>query len=209
MAKNPALTQFHRDAISTAASTLFVENGIEKTTMEDIAKKAQYSKATLYVYFTSKEDIFHYIVLKGMQLLLADYTQIIQQDENPRDQYFSLCNKLLAFSENYPLHFQGMLETIAVDRKSRESSEILENIYQVGEMLNDSIEALLQRGIQQNVFKSELSCLPTVLVLWAALSGVATLASKKQEYILARTGMTKQQFTNYSFEMMLRTLLKD
>lgn len=57
MSKKQALTEFHRGSILAAAERLFAEKGTEKTTMDDIAREAEYSKATLYVYFQSKEEI--------------------------------------------------------------------------------------------------------------------------------------------------------
>ena len=54
MSKKQALTEFHRGSILAAAERLFAEKGTEKTTMDDIAREAEYSKATLYVYFQSK-----------------------------------------------------------------------------------------------------------------------------------------------------------
>ena len=45
----------HRQNIASAASRLFMEKGIEATSVNDIAKAAGYSKATLYVYFENKE----------------------------------------------------------------------------------------------------------------------------------------------------------
>lgn len=45
----------HRKAIALVAQDLFLQKGIERTSMDDIAKSSGYSKATLYVYFKSKE----------------------------------------------------------------------------------------------------------------------------------------------------------
>ncbi len=53
----------HREKIASAASVLFMERGIEATSMDDIAKAAGYSKATLYVYFENKEEIVGILVL--------------------------------------------------------------------------------------------------------------------------------------------------
>ena len=47
MSKKQALTEFHRGSILAAAERLFAEKGTEKTTMDDIAREAEYSKATL------------------------------------------------------------------------------------------------------------------------------------------------------------------
>ena len=54
----------HRENIASAASVLFMENGITATSMSDIAEAAGYSKATLYVYFENKEEIIGLLVLE-------------------------------------------------------------------------------------------------------------------------------------------------
>ncbi len=54
MSKKQALTEFHRGSILAAAERLFAEKGTEKTTMDDIAREAEYSKATLYVTFRAR-----------------------------------------------------------------------------------------------------------------------------------------------------------
>ena len=69
MSKKQALTEFHRGSILAVAERLFAEKGTERTTMDDIAREAEYSKATLYVYFQSKEEIINAILLSGMLLL--------------------------------------------------------------------------------------------------------------------------------------------
>ena len=57
----------HRENIMSAASALFMERGISATSMDDIAKAAGYSKATLYVYFENKEEIVGILVLNSMK----------------------------------------------------------------------------------------------------------------------------------------------
>jgi len=47
-----------RKAILNCARELILEYGVEKVGMEDIARKAELSKATLYLYFSSKEILF-------------------------------------------------------------------------------------------------------------------------------------------------------
>ena len=45
----------HRAKIAAAASELFLKRGTAAVTMDEIARAAGYSKATLYVYFENKE----------------------------------------------------------------------------------------------------------------------------------------------------------
>jgi AcrR family transcriptional regulator len=53
-----------RAEILKAAEELFQKWGLNKTTMEDIAKQAGKGKSTLYYYFKSKEEIFEAVVMK-------------------------------------------------------------------------------------------------------------------------------------------------
>ena len=46
--------------------------------MDDIAREAEYSKATLYVYFQSKEEIINAILLSGMVLLKKKIHEAIE-----------------------------------------------------------------------------------------------------------------------------------
>jgi len=99
-------------------------------------------------------------------------------------------------------------ELCKLNRGRDNKSEILEEIYQIGETLNDDIRVLIQNGIHEGVFKDDLSCLPTGLIHWAALSGIVSLAGKKQEYVSQRTGMSRNEFMKFGFQMMLKSILK-
>ena len=50
-----------RERIIKAAIESFSRTGFDRTKMDDIAKRLDLSKGTLYLYFKSKEDLFHAI----------------------------------------------------------------------------------------------------------------------------------------------------
>jgi AcrR family transcriptional regulator len=51
-----------QEHILNAAKPLFARFGLRKTTIDDIAQAAGLGKGTIYLYFTSKEDIFQAVV---------------------------------------------------------------------------------------------------------------------------------------------------
>jgi AcrR family transcriptional regulator len=55
-------TEIRRNAILEAALALFKEQGYERASMNELAKRLGGSKATLYGYFPSKEELFTAVV---------------------------------------------------------------------------------------------------------------------------------------------------
>lgn len=53
-----------RDEIVKAAQKLFQQYGLQKTTMEDIAKAMGRGKSTLYYYYKNKDEIFDAVIMR-------------------------------------------------------------------------------------------------------------------------------------------------
>lgn len=70
----PKVSEEHKAIIKNmiyeAALKNFSKSGYANTKMEDIAKTADVSKGTLYLYFQSKEDLFYHMCRQNQQTLL-------------------------------------------------------------------------------------------------------------------------------------------
>ena len=83
-----------KETITQAAIKNFVKNGYANTKMDDIAKKANVSKGTLYLYFPSKEDLFYSTCKKSQQSLIENRDPLFKKKE-------SLASDLGKFYDNY------------------------------------------------------------------------------------------------------------
>ena len=83
-----------KETITQAAIKNFVKNGYANTKMDDIAKTADVSKGTLYLYFPSKEDLFYSICKKSQQSLIENRDPLFKKKE-------SLASDLGKFYDNY------------------------------------------------------------------------------------------------------------
>ncbi len=54
-----------KNDIIDAAERVFFEKGIQQSTMDEIAREAEFSKRTIYVYFQSKDQIYYEIMLRA------------------------------------------------------------------------------------------------------------------------------------------------
>ncbi len=58
--------KLRREFIVEVAEKLFYEHGYENVTLNEVAKKADYTKATLYTYIKSKEDLYLEVYCIGL-----------------------------------------------------------------------------------------------------------------------------------------------
>ncbi len=196
----------HRKNISSGAEQLFMEKGIENTSMNDIAKAAGYSKATLYVYFKNKEELIGVLVLESMQKLY-DYIRLaIEKGSDTRECFMEICHALLKYQEEYPLYFKMVLENIKIDFETTDFLPEEKETFLVGEQINGLLAAFLQGGIEKGQIRPDLQILPTIFSLWGMLSGLVQIATNKEEYIEQQMGLSKEEFLSYGFDTLYRSI---
>ncbi len=69
-----------RNEILDAARDLFFANGYHGTTVEQIARRAGYSKRTVYLDFANKDELFITLCLEGGELLFEKLNQSRQEE---------------------------------------------------------------------------------------------------------------------------------
>ena len=67
-----------RKAILNCARELILSQGVERVSMEDIARKAELSKATVYLYFSSKEVLLNEICEEAARAFLEHFRPFME-----------------------------------------------------------------------------------------------------------------------------------
>ncbi|MCR5580509.1 MAG: TetR/AcrR family transcriptional regulator [Pseudobutyrivibrio sp.] len=206
MTKAEKMELFHRDNIANAAEKLFSANGIDKTSMDQIAKEADYSKSTIYVYFKNKEEIVLFLVLKGMNEIRTNIEEVVDNNSDATsevEKYYQICHILTELYDKSPFVFSRMLETIEMKKEERLQVPLLDDIYQVGESIIDKIAEFLESGKGNNSFVLDDDSHKVGFIYWMILAGVITLGNKKAGYIEYQFDESKEEFLNQVFGMML------
>ena len=142
--------KLRRKRILDGALEVFHKNGIEGSTMDEIANQAGFGKATLYYYFSSKEEVFCAIMEKGWKPLWEDLEDTIHSEDSSNNELFidTLCKvsniilkdkNLYRFLFTAPKAITNMPENLQTWR-----------VYQ--NRLYGSLRELLEQGISNNQF---------------------------------------------------------
>lgn len=97
--------QEYRKFILKAAEDLIVRKGYSAITMDDIAREAQFSKATLYKYFKNKAELIFEIIANCFDEMDVKLQEIVMRDANAKEK--------LKEATRYFLRFHGEKENIS------------------------------------------------------------------------------------------------
>ncbi len=174
--------------------------------MDDIAKTAGYSKATLYVYFENKEEIVGLLTLNSMKKLYNYIYSALEEQETTKVRYDLICNGLVKYQEEFPFYFKIALDKININFENHDYLPEEKETYRVGEDINEKLKDFLICGIEKGDLKNNLEVMPTIFNFWGMLSGAINLAANKEEYIKSAIGLSKNQFLEYGFNMLYRSI---
>lgn len=132
--------------ILDGALEVFKTKGLENATMEEIASKSGFGKATLYYYFQSKEEVFSAILLNGWQMLWISLEPVIAEGEGARNTFVQV---LLKIAENIRNH-SGLFEFLYTAPKAIVFDEEPWKKYQ--ERMYGTLNSLLEDGIKAKEF---------------------------------------------------------
>ncbi len=79
-----------RNILVDVARQLFAKNGVDDTTMNDIAVASQKGRRTLYTYFKSKEEIYWAVVESELEMLSEEMKKVAERDISPDEKILEL-----------------------------------------------------------------------------------------------------------------------
>lgn len=196
----------HREAIAAAAARLFQEKGTAQVSMDEIAREAGYSKATLYVYFENKEEIVSVLVLESMRELCACIAASLDPKASTREKYGLICRELLRYQRERPFYFRMTLESIDTRFAHRTAFAEERETYQVGEEINRMICGLLRSGVERGELRADLELLPVSFSCWGMLAGLIQFSENKADYIQQAMGLSREAFLEIGFDLIYRAI---
>ena len=136
-----------KKSILEGALKVFKIHGIEKTTMDEIAIESGFGKATLYYYFTSKDEVFIAIMEDGWKKLWEGIENKIVEELGPRKKFMGIIKTMANIVKNNKILY-GFLFT-APNHIQDESKQIWKT-YQ--ERLYAILKSIIEEGIKKKEF---------------------------------------------------------
>jgi AcrR family transcriptional regulator len=101
------------DRILDAASGLFARLRFHIVRMDDIAAEAEVSKGTLYSYFHDKDELYHALLARASQGMVAALLKAAGEPGQPRDKLVAIVGAILEYFDGKP-HLLDVIQRVEV-----------------------------------------------------------------------------------------------
>jgi AcrR family transcriptional regulator len=145
-----------KNLIAEVAATVFSKKGYATASLQDVALKASISKAGLYHYFKSTEELLSYIILRNtdifLDILRASITESSEKKLLPKE---SLKNLIQVYARY--LNHDKDLRLIVLRERHQLSSEYKKELFkreqEIFRLLRDELQKILdlEKDLDPNV----------------------------------------------------------
>ncbi|WP_019637609.1 TetR/AcrR family transcriptional regulator [Paenibacillus fonticola] len=129
--------------ILTTASRLFMENGFESVSMNMVAQHSGVTKASVYYYFPTKNELF-------VACMAAVLDNVKQRIETALAQPGSFQERLVLIAQNYlqvpQVHMDGMVEKVKQHLSEEQHEQLNQHENALYETLEKGFAAAASRG---------------------------------------------------------------
>ncbi len=101
--------QRRREDILTTAQALFFDKGFRDTTIDDIARAAELSRGTIYLYFEGKEEIYATVMEEGLDILHGMIRESYRTDQDPLANLLAGHDAFMRFHEQHAEFYNGLM----------------------------------------------------------------------------------------------------
>ncbi len=195
-----------RQQIMLAAKRVFSSKGFNRATMEDIAREAELSPGTLYLYFKNKEELYASLSLRILNYINMRLEEVKDREEDADLRLERLVEAMHDVYEFDPLIIINMFHLQSSETLKRLSPALKAEIETLSRQALTTIADVFRDGIAAGRF---IDHHPVALadILWSLFSGVVLWEASKR--IIDDSKDYLKPTLDLAFEIFQRGIARD
>ena len=174
--------------------------------MDEVAQEAELSKGTLYLYFSSKFEIFAELASRVSQRILDGFESVGKSELSGRVMVFQMLEHWLEISNTDVKQFRALVGFIASDEHPSPSNEATCHDETITKIIRELSNAII-RGQKDGTILSELNPESTACQLWSGMMGAMLFHSRSKDLLEHKPfTIDTDNFMNNQIELLCRGL---
>jgi TetR/AcrR family transcriptional regulator len=173
--------EFRKQQILEAGEKLFIQKGLQNTTMDDIANVCELSKGTLYLYYKNKEELFFTIISRASDIFINLLKKNIGEAKNYDEKLGALGKSYLEFYKGHPHCFKlmnhfdehnyGTIEGNNSKNTDFYDSYSINMLYKSQEIWQTVVD-VIEEGMQNGFLRKDINPHEVAIIFWTTSNGI-------------------------------------
>ena len=159
-------------AILKAAENIFAQKGFHEATISDIAKKAEVSEATIYEYFSSKEELLFTIPAETIHQYQEKNLEILEYIQGAANKLRFLIYRHLKLYASNPDYANVVMLILKGNRNFLKTEA-----YKIVQRSARNTTQVLEEGIQNGEFSPHIKPYLLRAIIWGTIEHLVTRKS--------------------------------
>lgn len=198
--------QERRDLFVDVAERLFFERGYEGTSVDLIARQAEFSKRTVYLYFADKREVFLAVVLRALERLNEDLKAAVRGGGNGSEKLISLARTYFRFARRFPQHFEVILSFEAQEYRWGRSKEGLGEValacFEVNDRNTELVHGSVLEGMEDDSVHTRLDPAQFTLLVWGQTVGILQVLAMREDTLQDLYNLDPEDFFDAFIESL-------
>ncbi|MBN1635031.1 MAG: TetR/AcrR family transcriptional regulator [Deltaproteobacteria bacterium] len=202
-----------QNRIIDISQELFFQKGYEATTMEDIARAAQYNQRTIYLYFKDKQELFLAVVLRGLRLLNEMLKEASNNSRPGKTKVHELGKAYFDFFMKHPDYFDLIMvyeSKNCVYYKNdgeHEYGHYKTECRKAADECSEIITVAIQDGIENKSIRTSLTSKQVMLILWGQILGIMQIILMRKSHFEETYEISHEKLFFRFMDLIERALL--
>ncbi|MBN1408484.1 MAG: TetR/AcrR family transcriptional regulator [Calditrichaceae bacterium] len=198
-----------KNEIIDAAENIFFRNGFENSSVEKVAEAAELSKATLYLYFKSKEELYYAVCQRAEGMLFEKVDKAIKKATDTSTKIRAFLNAFVEFQQKNKDHFDALFYLQTHPFKLDPDNELMIENRRRDQIYINHWTELIDQGKKEGLIRDSLDPIRTVLLIWMQLSGLLKIASVWQCELHKELGFSRDELLDEYYNILFNGIKRD
>jgi AcrR family transcriptional regulator len=189
-----------REYIMEAAEKLFISKGYDSVSMNDIADAVGMNKATLYLYFDSKESLFFSVVQRGVRLMEGLFRQSIEKEPTGLGKVRAIGEMFIEFSQKYPDNYR-LFQYSASDRFDWDCCGEARSCHDMMHVIMEIMCECIEAGMKDGTIRKDMYSLEIAIFLMTVTQNIVNLSPGFQADLACR-GFSYKEYIEHSMNLL-------
>lgn len=198
-----------RRIILSCALDQFRELGYEKTTMNSISKRSEYTCRTIYRYFQNKEDLFFAAVLDDYQRLSASIKEKVSDEKTGYAKIEQTMKAYQSFAaeHKYFIPFTIKANELSNNMDTEKAAPYQKKYMELYQEIFHDIAVLFQQGQKDGSIRTDVDAVSLAVSTILEVTGFLNMQELTSERFNSRFGISEKQIIEFTFTRILENLV--